>query len=86
MQKLFLTVRDQQGRPVEGAAVEVTTYPAGALATIYSDDGSTTKENPMTTNSRGFTEYYAANGNYSWTITTDEDEYTINDIQHYDPT
>lgn len=85
MEKLFGTVRDLKGNVVEGATVEVLTYPAGATATIYSDNGSTTTTNPLTTDSDGYFEYYAANGNYTWVITTDTDEKTINDIQQYDP-
>lgn len=85
MQKLFGVVRDLKGNVVEGATVEVQDYPAGTLSTIYSDNGSTAATNPLTTDDEGYFEYYAANGNYIWVITTDTDEKTINDIQHYDP-
>lgn len=84
MEKRFSTVLDLRGNAVEDAAVEVRTYPAGALATIYSDDGVTPKANPMTTDANGYFEYYAADGHYSWVITTNEDTRTISDIIHHD--
>lgn len=85
MQKLFHTVLDRQGRPVEGASLEVRTYPAGAVATIYSDDGDTEiSGNVLTTDEDGFVEYYAADGRYTWIITTDSSDRTITDILHQD--
>lgn len=75
---------DLKGNAVEGATVQVNTYPAGALAPIYSDNGVTPIPNPLTTDANGFFEYYAADGNYTWVITTNIDTKTINDIQHYD--
>lgn len=84
MQKIFHTVLDRQGRPVEAASVQVLDYPGGGVSTIYSDDGSTEASNPLTTDADGFFEYYAADGRYTWVITTDSDEKTINDIIHQD--
>lgn len=84
MQKLFHTVLDLQGRPVEAASVRVLEYPGGGDATIYSDNGTTETPNPLTTDDHGFFEYYAADGRYTWVITTDTDEKTINDIIHQD--
>lgn len=84
MQKRHDSVLDTQGRPVSGATVRVNTYPAGALATIYSDDGVTAKSNPMVTDAAGYFEYYAANGHYSWISTTATSSKTINDIIHDD--
>ena len=84
LEKKFDTIQDRRGNAVEGATVEVREYPGGALATIYSDSGSVTPiANPMATDENGFFEYYAANGRYSWIITTNESERTINDVQHY---
>lgn len=80
MQKRHDVVLDTQGRPISGAAVRVNTYPAGVLATIYSDDGVTTKSNPMVTDSAGKYEYYAANGHYTEIITTTVATSTLNDV------
>ncbi|MDZ4252836.1 MAG: hypothetical protein U1A72_09740 [Sulfuritalea sp.] len=83
MEKRFDVVVDLKGNAVEGATVRVTTYPAGVLATIYSDnDGVTAIANPVTTDDTGYFEYYAADGHYTWLITTNETAKTINDIVH----
>ena len=84
MQKRFDSILDTKGAPVSGATVQVNTYPAGALATIYSDDGVTQKANPVSTDANGYFEYYAANGHYSWVITTTTTTRTINDVLHDD--
>jgi hypothetical protein len=82
-EKRFDTVQDLRGNAVEGATVEVRTYPAGVLATIYSDSGGVTPiANPMATDENGLFEYYAADGRYSWVITTNDETRTINDVKH----
>lgn len=83
MEKKFGTVLDLQGRPVVGATVEVRGYPGGAVSTIYSDDGVTQTANPLTTSNRGYFEYYAADGHYTWVIVTNLETRTINDVQHH---
>lgn len=85
MQKLFHTVIDTQGRPVEGATLKVNEYPGGGLATIFSANSALSEtDNPLITDEKGFVEYYAEDGRYTWIITTDLDEKTINDIIHQD--
>ena len=84
MEKRFDTVLDTQGRPVSGATVLVTEYPGGATATIYSDDGVTEASNPLTTDANGYFEYLAANGHYTWLITTTTTTKTIQDVLHED--
>lgn len=85
MQKRLVTVQDRQGRPVEGATVVVRQYPGGTLATIYSDDGVTPIPGAaLSTDEDGYAEYYAANGHYTWVITTNQETRTINDILHDD--
>lgn len=85
MQKKWGFVQDLQGRPVEGATVDVFQYPGGGDATIYSDDGVTAiVGNTLTTDEDGYWEYYAANGHYTWTVTTNLTAFTINDIVHDD--
>ncbi len=67
MQRYFDVVQTQLGRAINGASVSV--YDSnGDLATIYSDDGVTTQDNPITTNQDGEYGFYAANGTYSITI------------------
>jgi hypothetical protein len=86
MQKRFDAIIDLKGNAVEGATIKVITYPAGALATIYSDSlGVAEIPNPLVTDENGFAQYYAANGHYSWVITTNIDTKTINDVYHADP-
>lgn len=81
MQRLRDTVIDQHGNAVEGATVRVQTYPAGILATIYADStGIVPKSNPLITDEDGAFEYYAADGRYSWVITTNTDQRTIDDV------
>jgi len=85
MQKKWDTILDRQGRPVEGATVQVNLYPGGGAATIYSDDSGTQKPNPLVTDEDGYFEYYAANGHYTWITTTNEGvQPAKNDILHDD--
>lgn len=82
MQKYFDSVIDTNGKPVNGATVRVNQYPGGGLATIYSDDGVTQAANPVTTNAKGYYEFYAANGRYTLTITDANGAQTvINDVR-----
>lgn len=64
-----ITGDDQGVVPVAGVQVLVQTSPGGLTAVIYSDDGITPTTNPLTTDSEGRFAFYAANGNYllSWT-------------------
>lgn len=68
MQKYQDNVQNRNGDAVVGASVEVLTYPGGALATIYSDNGVTPATNPLTTDSNGAFSFYAADGRYSLEI------------------
>lgn len=86
MEKRFQTVTDRRGNAVVNATLQVSTYPGGVLAVIYSDPAGIAQiTNPLLTDSNGYCEYYAANGHYSWTITTNEGVRVINDILHNDP-
>lgn len=68
MQKHTDTVTNVAGAAVSGASVLVKTYPADATATIYSDNGVTQTNNPLTTDASGRFSFYAADGRYSLTI------------------
>lgn len=65
MQKYFDNVTNRSGDAVVNAQVTVTVTATGALATIYSDNGVTTKSNPMVVDTNGYYEFYAANGKYT---------------------
>ena len=83
MEKKTDGVADLKGNAIEGATVRVQSYPAGVLSTIYSDSlGVTAIANPISTDANGAFEYYAADGHYSWVITTNTTTRTINDIIH----
>lgn len=68
MQKYFNNVTNRTGDVVPGAIVTVTLAATGALATIYSDDGVTTRANPITADNSGYFSFYVADGRYTFTI------------------
>jgi hypothetical protein len=63
MQHYFDNVTRANGVRTRGASVLVLLN--GVAATIYSDNGVTPKANPLTTDSNGVFDFYAANGTYS---------------------
>lgn len=65
MQRYRDVLLDARGNAIQGASVTVKTYPAGVLATIYSDNGITPAANPLTTDALGVFTFYAADGRYS---------------------
>ena len=79
MQKYWNTVLDERGSPREGASVAV--QQSGSNSTIYSNQaGTLTKTNPLTTDTRGYFEFYAAAGEYDLVVSgTGFDNYTITD-------
>jgi hypothetical protein len=79
MQKYWNTVLDEKGRPREGASVAV--QQSGSNSTIYSNQaGTTSKTNPITTDARGYFEFYAAAGEYDLVVSGDDfSTYTITD-------
>lgn len=77
---LVLGMNGQTLVPVVGASVTVLTYPGGAVASIYSDNGITATANPLTTDNTGRFSFYAANGRYSIKVTYQTVTYTIQDI------
>lgn len=87
MQKYADNVLNSNGRPVEKAAVAVTTFPAGVPATLYSDNGITPiASNVVTTDSLGYFYFYAADGRYTITITSPETETVVRtDVLLEDP-
>lgn len=68
MQKYQDSITNPDGTALSGVSVRVQTYPGAVDATIYSDDGVTTKTNPITTDSLGSFSFYAADGRYQLVI------------------
>jgi hypothetical protein len=83
MQKRFESVANPAtGQAIAGASVQVNVA-GGAIATIYSDDGVTTRANPIITDANGYFEYFAADGLYDWVISgTGLTTRTIEDVLH----
>jgi hypothetical protein len=79
MQKYWNTVLDERGSPRAGVTVAV--QQSGSNSTIYLDQaGATQKTNPITTDSRGYFEFYAAAGEYDLVVSgTAFATYTISD-------
>lgn len=71
-------------QPLLGVTVTVKTA-MGLLATIYSDNGATTQENPMETDSNGRFGFYAANGDYVLTFSGPQIQTYERPIDLYDP-
>ncbi|WP_208507940.1 SGNH/GDSL hydrolase family protein [Variovorax paradoxus] len=65
MQKYQNNIADRSGNAVAGLAVTVTLQAGGGLATIYSDNAGAVAPNPLTTDSNGYFEFYAADGRYN---------------------
>jgi hypothetical protein len=61
-------IEGANGQALAGVSVLVQQYPSGANATLYSDEGVTLKDNPVTTDSTGKFEFYAADGHYTLQI------------------
>lgn len=68
MQKYFNNVQNTAGDAVPFAQVTVTLTATGATATIYSDNGITTKANPIVCDAKGYYEFFAADGLYTLTF------------------
>lgn len=64
MQKYQNNVTGRNGDVVIGGAVLVKLAGTATPATIYSDDGVTPADNPLTTDANGYFEFYAADGLY----------------------
>lgn len=70
------------GLPLVAATVQVNTYPGGAPATIYSDNGITPiPGGTLTTDSNGHFSFYGPNGHYQIVISgSGITPVTLNDI------
>jgi hypothetical protein len=70
MERYFDTALNNKGEPAVGLTVTVTDA-NGNNATLYSDNGVTTTDNPFYTDKNGAFSFYAANGRYTVTLTSD---------------
>jgi parallel beta-helix repeat protein len=68
MRKYFDSVINRTGDAVVGASVYVADASTGAAAAIYSDDGVTRAQNPITCDRNGAFAFYAADGRYTLTV------------------
>lgn len=68
MERYTNTILNKQGKPVAGAVVTVTTYPANEPAVIYAADGGQPVES-VTSDKNGLFAFYAADGHYNLSIT-----------------
>jgi hypothetical protein len=76
----------RSGAAIPNARVTVKTSPGAVTATIYSDDGVTTQDNPLTTDSNGEFTFYAADGEYTLTVSgIGLTERTVGPIILHDP-
>lgn len=88
MQRYFSILQDTSGNVITTATVNVYLANTTTAATIYSDNGSTTKGNPFLTDTDGSYEFWAANGVYD--LVFSKTGYTFTDadtadIQLFDP-
>jgi hypothetical protein len=85
MKKTYETILDREGNAVAGAEFYVRNTSGGALATLYSDNGSTTTANPVVSDNDGFVEFYVTDGNYYFEIYVEGvEQRTITGVQIYD--
>lgn len=88
MQRFLGLVVDSAGAPMSGVTVTVKKAGTGTNASLFSDDGITTKANGFTNDSDGTYEWYAANGRYDIVFTKAGKTFTdanSQDIILYDP-
>jgi len=64
MEKYYSAVIDRTGQAVSEATIKVYYHNTSTLATIYSNEGTTIKNNPFLTDENGRFEFYAPDGDY----------------------
>jgi len=69
MQRFLGTLYDSGGSPLTGVTVTVKNAGTAVNASLFSDDGVTTKSNGFTNDSDGSFEFYARNGRYDIVFT-----------------
>lgn len=84
MQKYFNNVTNKRGDALSGVSVSVFEAGTSTLATLYEDDETTTKTNPLATNSDGEFEFKAVNGVYDLLIARTGDEQNLDGVVLFD--
>src|SRR4029434_8990327 len=64
MQRFLSMLTDSAGTPMSGVTVTVNKAGTASAASLWADDGGTTKANPFTNDVDGTLEFYAKNGRY----------------------
>lgn len=88
MQKYLDYVQSKTGKALEGVSISVYKAGTSTLATLYSDNGSTTMANPLTSQMDGSYWFYAANGLYDLVYSLSGysfDTGDTEDVRLYDP-
>jgi hypothetical protein len=88
MQRFVGTVYDSGGLPMTGVLVTVKKAGTAVNASLYSDDGITTKSNGFTNDSDSSFEFYAPNGRYDVVFTKSGQSFTdtnSTDLVIWDP-
>jgi len=81
MEKYYSAVLNTYGNVVSNAIITVYISGTLELATIYSDEGITPKENPFLTDENGRFEFYAPDGKYDIEVSGEGIQtYKIRDI------
>jgi hypothetical protein len=69
MQRFLSMLTDSAGTPMSGVTVTVNKAGTASAASLWADDGGTTKANPFTNDVDGTLEFYAKNGRYDLVFT-----------------
>ncbi len=64
MERFLAAELDAKGGPLTGVSITVKDVVTGSNASLWSDDGITTKANPFSNDANGSYEFYARNGRY----------------------
>jgi hypothetical protein len=87
MRKYFDTILSADGKPVGGASVTVAQFGSNTPTSIFSDSAGTVPlVNPLSTDTNGFFEFYAADGRYTLIVSAPGfGTRTVTDIALDDP-
>ena len=80
MFRFYNTVQDIYGNSKRGAVVYIYTAGTGVVATLYENDETTTKGNPITTDNTGLVDFKIPAGNYDFRYVNGDIDRTISDI------
>lgn len=81
MQKVPVTVANEDGTPAVGATVQVRDHYSGVNLTLYEDNETTTKTNPIVVGSTGIAEFKIQNSVIDVIITNGADTKTVSSLK-----